>query len=220
MSRKKKATAALPMKKANVSPELALQLLESLERLADHDTYETEYDGQMLTYCHFCGWLEHDEHKPDCAFLAAHKLIADAYASELGSLRAQAGNPIPTLANSDFESRQAQALQAAWLDGYGSGRDAEFVGDEAQNDAFNNSATLALCVAIDQAPSIPQGWIPVSERLPDHDMDVLLVVREGGGIDTDSYYKMREESGGFSYYQKSVTHWQPLPASPQPTVKE
>jgi hypothetical protein len=54
------------------------------------------------------------------------------------------------LEGSQFESRGAQMLQAAWIDGWASCRDAEFIGDEAMNDAFNGSVTLSLCLATDQ----------------------------------------------------------------------
>ena len=55
-----------------------------------------------------------------------------------------------TLKHSDFESRSAQLLQAAWIDGWACCRDSEYIGDEAMNDAFNSCDTLGLCISVDQ----------------------------------------------------------------------
>ena len=59
---------------------------------------------------------------------------------------------LPELKGSPFESSMAQTLHAAFIDGWGACRDAEFSGSEAMNDAFNQSATLGLCLSIDQSP--------------------------------------------------------------------
>ena len=79
MSKKKKVKLP-PPKVAVVSGELALKLLASLEALAEHDTYESEYDGEMMIMCHSCGWLETGDHHTGCDFTEAKKLIAEAYA--------------------------------------------------------------------------------------------------------------------------------------------
>lgn len=63
---------------------------------------------------------------------------------------AEAAKPL-CLENSPFENRGAQLLHAAWIDGWASCRDAEFIGEEAMNDAFNGSLTLAMCLAADHA---------------------------------------------------------------------
>lgn len=78
MSRKKKVVEPAP-KVATISAELAVKLLASLEALASNDTYESEYDGQMMTMCHFCGWLERGTHHISCEHLTANGLIAQAY---------------------------------------------------------------------------------------------------------------------------------------------
>ena len=79
MSKRKKAKLP-PPKVAIVPAELALKLLASLEVLAERDTYESEYDGQMMIMCHSCGWLEAGGHHTGCDFTEAKKLIAEAYA--------------------------------------------------------------------------------------------------------------------------------------------
>jgi hypothetical protein len=78
MSKKKKLQAVAP-KMAAVTPELALKVFACLESLAEHDTYESEYDGQMMTMCHDCGWLEREEHNKGCKFLEAKDLIKQGY---------------------------------------------------------------------------------------------------------------------------------------------
>lgn len=50
-------------------------LTESLKTLVVHDTYETEYDGRMETYCHGCQ-MDGNEHAADCEYLAARAVIA------------------------------------------------------------------------------------------------------------------------------------------------
>lgn len=70
---------------------------------------------------------------------------------------ASPAEPVPKLAGSPFESYVAQVIHAAFADGWGSCRDAEFAGDEAMNDAFNQSATLGVCLSIDQSPTHPVG---------------------------------------------------------------
>ncbi len=82
MSRKKKIKLP-PPKVPVVSTELALKLLASLEKLSEYDTYETEYDGRMMTVCPSCGWLETGDHGSGCNFTEAKKLIAEAYGEQL-----------------------------------------------------------------------------------------------------------------------------------------
>lgn len=91
--------------------------------------------------------------------------FACALASALSlSLAQQAPQPSPTpQAGSPqdeplqaFDSPRAKALMRAWEEGWAACRDAEYVGEEAQNDAFNSSNTLTLCIAEDQQLPAPQ----------------------------------------------------------------
>jgi hypothetical protein len=50
----------------------------------------------------------------------------------------------------EFTSPRGKILMRAWQEGWEACRDAEFVGKEAQNDAFNQSVTVNHCIAEDQ----------------------------------------------------------------------
>lgn len=58
-----------------------------------------------------------------------------------------------------------------------------------------------------------QRWIPVSERLPEL-YEKVIVFNEGGYMKVDFLCHMR---GDFMYSDMKVTHWMPLPESPNDT---
>lgn len=74
-----------------------------------------------------------------------------------------------------FESAAAQALESAWRDGWACCRDAEFVGEEAEQDAFNASATLARCLDVEHppAPSVEAQAEQSDRAASEHPIDVL-----------------------------------------------
>lgn len=66
-------------------------------------------------------------------------------------------------------------------------------------------------------PVIPDGWIPVSERMPEPYEYVLVTDGFDGcevmRVNTDGYWGPAK-----SLYPGSITHWMPLPAAPQQEV--
>ncbi|EMV5908585.1 DUF550 domain-containing protein [Escherichia coli] len=68
------------------------------------------------------------------------------------------------------------------------------------------------------SPVTPDGWIPVSERMPEP-YEYVLVTDGFDGCDV-----MRVNTDGYwgpakSLYPGSITHWMPMPAAPQQEVK-
>lgn len=74
-------------------------------------------------------------------------------------------------------------------------------------------------VRVDDLPR----WIPVSERLPEHQDTVLLYVEDYGGWITlgqrsgDGWYVNEEAEGGGPKPLDRFTHWMPLPEPPEVT---
>ncbi|PXW62865.1 uncharacterized protein DUF551 [Grimontella sp. AG753] len=78
------------------------------------------------------------------------------------------------------------------------------------------------------APKAPDGWIPVSERLPEDDEFVQVWPLPDFGVELhvgqycecnpkgDGWYaQVYEQNHGIEWYPITVTHWQPLPAAPK-----
>ena len=71
-----------------------------------------------------------------------------------------------------------------------------------------------------KSPVIPDGWIPVSERMPE-DGDIVLVVDDGYFVceaqyrEGDFYSEVRGRDEFFETTCRDVCHWQPLPNPPK-----
>ncbi|HHX0709767.1 TPA: DUF551 domain-containing protein [Escherichia coli] len=67
-------------------------------------------------------------------------------------------------------------------------------------------------------PGTPDGWIPVSERMPEPYEYVLVTDGFDGcevmRVNTDGYWGPAK-----SLYPGSITHWMPLPAAPKQEIK-
>lgn len=72
------------------------------------------------------------------------------------------------------------------------------------------------------APVVAGGWIPVSERMPEREVDVQVycadkkeqMVGYMENNEKDGYFRFASLPNGGGVYCKS-THWQPLPAAPK-----
>nr|ELA1580856.1 DUF551 domain-containing protein [Klebsiella aerogenes] len=60
----------------------------------------------------------------------------------------------------------------------------------------------------DCCPAQNQGWIPVSERMPEDEEQYYLTYSEGDGVCRSYFF-----DGYFA--DQYITHWMPLPAAPQ-----
>lgn len=70
------------------------------------------------------------------------------------------------------------------------------------NKAGNSPAQSDCC------PAQNQGWIPVSERMPEDEGQYYLTYSEGDGVCRSYFF-----DGYFA--DQYITHWMPLPAAPQ-----
>lgn len=96
--------------------------------------------------------------------------------------------------------------------------DYEFHGDKVINDPFADGYNQCLSDVISMNEKYANstgsdGWIPVSERLPD-DYSMSICVGHGGY----QFICRKEPNGWFRFPQMKkldgVTHWMPLPSAP------
>ncbi|MDF8423478.1 DUF551 domain-containing protein, partial [Escherichia coli] len=80
------------------------------------------------------------------------------------------------------------------------------------------SQTYKLNQLSGNSPATPDGWIPVSERMPEPYEYVLVTDGFDGcevmRVNTDGYWGTAK-----SLYPGGITHWMPLPTAPQQEVK-
>lgn len=76
---------------------------------------------------------------------------------------------------------------------------------------FYEQAVKAVEQALHQQPT---EWIPVSERVPDHEDEVFVLQK--GKIKTDHYCLPVEDWPGAWYKTSNVTHWLPMSSLPEP----
>ena len=88
------------------------------------------------------------------------------------------------------------------------------------------NACRAVMLKAGNSPVTPDGWIPVSERMPERDVDVQVYCADKKE-QMVGYMERNETEGWFRFaslpnrggvYCKP-THWMPLPAAPQQEVK-
>lgn len=92
---------------------------------------------------------------------------------------------------------------------------------EATEEAYKNGYEQGKKDALAKDNNVPSKWIPVTERLPEKDADVLCCRGNHIGALRDVYtYKgdgKWEDSYGFWNYTdiEGITHWMPLPEPPK-----
>ncbi|MFH2819565.1 DUF551 domain-containing protein [Citrobacter portucalensis] len=81
--------------------------------------------------------------------------------------------------------------------------------------AGRESAALA-----GNSPVIPDGWIPVSERMPEEGQEIIVMDVKRGKVQSGMIYQYgRFVDFNEEYYEvKSPSHWMPLPAAPNQEV--
>ena len=73
---------------------------------------------------------------------------------------------------------------------------------------------LRVAYEAGNSPVAPDGWIPVSDRMPNQDQPVLVWVNEEG-----VYVDYGDGENFANHHIVDVTHWMPLPAAPKQEVK-
>ncbi|HIC2867434.1 TPA: DUF551 domain-containing protein [Citrobacter freundii] len=87
-------------------------------------------------------------------------------------------------------------------------------------------ACRAAMLQAGNSPVTPDGWIPVSERMPERDVDVQVycadkkeqMVGYMERNEAEGWFRFASLPNGGGVYCKP-THWMPLPAAPQQEVK-
>ena len=92
--------------------------------------------------------------------------------------------------------------------------------EEALIEVVNRRAAM-LQGADGNSPVIPDGWIPVSERMPGSQEWVIVFAKWGNQqvLCWDDVANRWTDFEDQSYYADMFTHWMPLPAAPQQEVK-
>ncbi|ELO0970690.1 DUF551 domain-containing protein [Raoultella ornithinolytica] len=85
----------------------------------------------------------------------------------------------------------------------------------AAMDAWN--ACRAAVLQAGNSPVIPDTWIPVSERMPDDEQEVIVQTHSGWRYVSfyDAHSRLFFDSPDGDIEHILVTHWMPLPAAPQ-----
>lgn len=77
-----------------------------------------------------------------------------------------------------------------------------------------NSCRAAMLQA-GNSPATTDGWIPVSERMPEQYVEVMVCTDAGSRYIAALNRQMNWDDGDFFDDIQNVTHWMPLPAAPR-----
>ncbi|MFL7253624.1 ead/Ea22-like family protein [Escherichia coli] len=167
-----------------------------------------------------CGvwWLEYGESRFDCDDALIHRDVV----GYLPICRIEGAHPesgfdedfqMEQQANAEFITAANPATVLELLDELEAAKKRI-----AELEAEPVSQTYKLNQLSGNSPVTPDGWIPVSERMPEPYEYVLVTDGFDGcevmRVNTDGYWGPAK-----SLYPGSITHWMPLPAAPQQEVK-
>jgi len=120
---------------------------------------------------------------------------------------------INAIAEEGTKAEAVEWLQKTWNELCRAESEIRKVREDLERAVSNHAADLSLA----RSEIERSLWVPVSERLPEGDADVLTIDRDGKvhgkpahSVRTDSTFAMR--AGNKPFY----THWMPLPAAPEP----
>lgn len=86
-------------------------------------------------------------------------------------------------------------------------------------DYCENCLRAMLTQPVSQGYTLPESWIPCSERMPDNDETKPIAIYTGKCLGQGMFVATYDEDGFFDYWEGSeiigVTHWMPLPAAPE-----
>lgn len=81
------------------------------------------------------------------------------------------------------------------------------------------NAFRAAMLQAGSSPAQNQGWIPVSERMPENDESKPIAIFTGKCLGQGIFVATYDDNGFFDFWEGmeifGVTHWMPLPAAPQ-----
>lgn len=123
-------------------------------------------------------------------------------------------------------SNAVSALESLYRNGQKQGWNERYTTDMAYASGVLNACRAAMLAAAPQSPgsepaTVPGTWIPVSERMPEDEQEVLTINRMGhrfvSFFDKHSglYFDRLDAPAACCIEHVLVTHWMPLPAAPQ-----
>ncbi|WP_254444094.1 DUF551 domain-containing protein [Klebsiella oxytoca] len=146
------------------------------------------------------------------------------YSSTLEELAEGIRSLHPNAGNSPVIPDGSASMLRRWLV---FGRGMQNAGSQLPHNLIAETEEM-LAAADCSIPMISDRWVPVSERMPDDDDFVYIWPRPDFGVELhvgqycecspkgDGWYaQVYEQNYGIEWYPITVTHWMPLPASPQ-----
>lgn len=165
-------------------------------------------------------------HESDMAALSPEERVE--FQARIEDFKALIAQPVPVVPQDVLEALQKVARIRLDLNDFDGDRRgiADCLGDaeEALIEVVNRRAAMLKAQPQNAPQNIPEiipGWIPVSERMPEDEQEVLTINRMGhcfvSFFDKHSglFFDRLDAPAACCIEHVLVTHWMPLPASPQ-----